>query len=798
MLLSVNWLREFVPYEGTTNDLADRLTMLGLEVEEITHPFADIRDLVVGRVVECRPHPSADRLWLCKTDVGDEVLSIVCGAPNVAKGQLVPVAKVGTTLPGGLKISKVKLRGEPSHGMILAEDEMGLGPDHSGIMVLAGEFKPGRRLVDCLGLDDTVLNVAITPNRADCLSILGLAREVSAAFKLPLKKPKISFKESGPDASGLVAIEIPEPEYCPLYQARIIRNVTMGPSPARVKHRLISIGVRPINNVVDVTNYVMMEYGQPLHAFDRRTIRGDKIRVARAQDGMEFVTLDDQKRILTSEDLLIWDAERPIALAGVMGGANTEMSESSTEVLLESAVFRPGTVRKTARRLAIPSESSYRFERGVDQAGNTEAMNRAAQLMAEWAGGTILPGVAKAEPRPWKQAQIRFRPKLARSLLGVNSLRADYCIRVLSSLGCETEKKSRDQWTVRPPSYRLDLEREVDLVEEVGRMYGLDRIPTVLPRMRKSMEDVTKADTVYDFNMVLKRWAKGAGLKEVVNYCFVGQADLDRLNLPQKGRIPVYNPLSEDQDVLRTVLAPGLLYDVRQNVRQGNTNLRLFEVAVVFEHDPKSETTARERMRLGLLLAGSRYPGMWPWPGEPVDYSDVLGLVEHLLAEWDLLADEFANLTGHPYLDPGVRVVLGGEELGVIGRIKPEIADAYDARDDLWTAELDVDMLRGLVHGRIPEFSALPKFPPVRRDVTVIAPADLPVGELVSAWKGFKHPLVEDVALADVYRPKGSDERNLTLRVTYRHSKRTLKDAEVDREHAKNVNKMLNALPVRV
>jgi phenylalanyl-tRNA synthetase beta chain len=608
MLLSLNWLREFVPYEGDAQTLADRLTMLGLEVEEVGRPFAALEKIVVGHVAECAVHPSSDHLSVCRVDIGTgELLDIVCGAPNVAAGQRVPVAPVGTVMPGGLEIKKAKLRGQTSCGMICSEREMGLGENHDGIMVLDPGLAVGTPICEALGLDEVVLDVSITPNRADCLSVLGLAREVAAAFGLPLSVPASELLESGEPFENF-RIE-PDPALCPLYQARLIRGVKIGPSPAWLRYRLIAVGLRPINNIVDVTNYVMMECGQPLHAFDRDLLRGDRIRVALAEDGMGLTTLDGQERQLTARDLLIWDDERPVALAGVMGGANSEIGDGSATVLLESAVFDPACIRKTARRLGLPSDASYRFERGVDQIGNTHAMNRAAALMAAVSGGAVAPGVAKAEPRPFEPRVIDFSPAKATRLLGMEMSPA-FCRDTLTRLGCDIA--DGESWRVTAPSFRLDLEREVDLIEEVARVFGMDRIEAVLPTVRKSLADLEKVDPTFAFLAMVKDWGKGAGLAEVVNYSFVGTADLDRCGLPADGRVHIFNPLSEEMNVLRTELAPGLLGSLRQNMSQDNTRIRIFEVAHTFVQDPDSDTLTRENNRLGILLHGGRFPGRHP------------------------------------------------------------------------------------------------------------------------------------------------------------------------------------------
>ncbi|MFW5836563.1 MAG: phenylalanine--tRNA ligase subunit beta, partial [Desulfovibrionaceae bacterium] len=780
---------------GTIEELAHRLTMIGNEVEEVIDPFARLEDIVIGKVLTCEKHPEADKLSVCTVDAGGETLGIVCGAPNVAAGQTVPVAKVGATLPGGLKLKKAKIRGVRSEGMILSEREMELSEDHEGIMVLDAGLTPGDRFVDALNLERCVLDVGVTPNRADCLSVLGLARETAVAFGLPLTLPKVELSETGPDCREMVRIEIPEPEYCPLYMARILQNVAIAKSPEWMRMRLLAVGVRPISNVVDATNYVLMELGQPLHAFDNHLLEGGVIRVARASDGQTIETLDGQQRKLLDSDLLIWDGVKPVALAGVMGGANTEIHDKSTEVLLECAVFRPASIRKTARRLALPSEASFRFERGVDQVGARLAMDRAAQLMAELSGGSVSQGVSEYEPRPWRQPVLPFRRGRCNSVLGLD-LDEDFCRRTFSLMGCQVEETGGDNWWVSAPPHRLDLEREVDLFEEAGRVYGLDRIPTVLPRIKKALES-SREEGEFDFIVRLKDWGRGAGLREAINYSFVAPADLDRLGLPEAGRIAIANPLSEDQSVLRTSVLAGLLGSLRRNLAQGNVRLRLFETAHAFFADEASETTAREELRLGLLLHGPRHARGWPWEEQDADYLDVKGLVEHLLDFLKIGQAEYARLDEHPFLSPAASVSLAGETLGALGRVKPDIADFFHAQREVWAADLDGEALRRLFNRTAVVFESLPTLPPVRRDLTLGCPAGMQAGQVERVLREVGPAILESVDLVNVYEPEDAGgERNLSFRLTYRHPTKTLKDKEVDKEQGRLIDKVTEALPV--
>ncbi len=794
MLLPLSWLREFVPFAGTAEELADRLTMLGLEVEEVRDPFAHLAPVVTGRVVECRPHPGADHLFLCRVDVGGpEVLPIVCGAPNVAAGQVVPVAPVGTTLPGGLTIQKAKIRGEVSLGMICSERELGLGEAHGGILVLDAGLAPGLSLPHALGLEREVLDVSITPNRADCLSILGLARETAAAFGLPLQLPTVLVEEAGAPWSLAVTVEA---EVCPLYQARLIRGLRPVPSPPWMRYRLMACGMRPHNAVVDVTNYVLLETGQPLHAFDAHRLRGEVIRAARTQQAMDFVTLDGQTRRLLPGDILIWDGEGPVAVAGVMGGQNAEVSEATTTVLLESAVFAPLVVRQTARRLGIASEAAYRFERGVDPVGNSWAMNRAAALLAELAGGTIAPGVAKAEPRPYTERTVRFRPARVAEVLGVDPGET-FARTTLVALGCAVRQEAED-WAVTLPSWRLDLEREIDLVEEVARFFGMDRLPAILPLVPRSLEDLAQADTSFAETSAVKAWGRSVGLLEAVNYSFVSAADMARCGLPLEGAVRVANPLSEDMEVLRTDLVPGMLRALRTSIAGGTTRVRLFEISRVFSRDATSETGVAEALRLGILLHGARFPERAPYPRGEAGFADIKGLVEHLFQHLGLGGCRWRAQSVRPYLAQQAEVILDGGCAGAVGCIRPELADAYEARGPVWYADIDLETVLRLARQTRRQFVPLPRFPVVRRDVTLRLGWETSVDALLDTIAAMDESLVDEYFVLDVYEPGEGMVRHVTLRVVYRHPERTLKDKEVDKVHGRIVAHLLRQLPVQV
>ena len=803
MLLSLSWLREFTPYEGTAEALGDRLTMLGLELEDIRRPYDAISSIVVGHVVSCDNHPESDHLHVCKVDAGQgELLDIVCGAPNVAAGQKVPVALVGTKMPDGLVIKKAKLRGAPSFGMICSERELGLTEDHTGIMVLPESFVVGKPLVEQLELDREVLDISITPNRADCLSVLGLARETALACSLPLSIPDLPLELDATGPEVLVPIDIEDPEHCWLYSGRVITGVKIGPSPMRLRHRLHAVGVRPISNIVDVTNYILFECGQPLHSFDMDRLEGGRIVVRRAQEGDKFTTLDGQERTLTGADLCIRDGVRAVALAGVMGGLNSEISDASTSVFLESAVFKPATIRKTSRRLGLSSEASYRFERGIDQQRAVWALDRACAMMAAVSGGRVQRGLSISEPCPFKGASIEFRPARADALLGVH-LTNEFDERVLTGMGCNVDKgENSPVWRVSQPSWRPDLTREADLIEEVGRVHGLDTIAPVLPAVARNLDRAGEPESRYGFWSRLKHWGAGLGLNEAVNYSFVGHKDMDHLSLPRVGRISIMNPLSAEQDALRTALAPGLLYDLRNNLAQGAQGLRLFELANIFEADAASETTARETGMLGVLLYGARYDTAWPQAEGDMDYADLKGVVENLLHYLHLEAPTYELAQQHAFLLPCVNIFVQGRAVGFMGRVKPAMADEYHARKDVWVAEMNLEILRELHDAATVRFAPLPVYPPVRRDITVTTGTGLKVADIIAHVQGLKVALLEDVALVDCFEPKVEQDeepvRNLTFRLTFRYAERTLKDTEVDKEREKVAQSLVSALGVKI
>lgn len=803
MLLNVSWLKDLVPYEGSLDELANRLTMLGLEVEEHLQPYSYLNSVVAGFVQTCRPHPEADRLSVCQVDIGQgDPISVVCGAPNVRQGQFVAVAPIGASLPDGISVKKNKIRGVVSEGMICSEKELRLSEDHDGIMVLDGDHIPGLSLSKALEIDYDVFDVGITPNRGDCLSVLGLAREVAAFYNLPLKLPEIRFQETEKTGNDDLEIFIEDADDCPMYQARIIEDITVAKSPDWLRYRLLASGIRPINNIVDITNYVLQETGHPLHAFDGDLIRGKTIKVALASSGTRLKTLDGEKRSLTSEDLLIWDGQGPIAIAGVMGGQDSEINEQSRQVVLECAVFNPSRVRKTARRLGMSTEASYRFERGVDQYSADWPIDRAADLIQRYARGRVLNGRIKQEPKPLTWFKIPFRSAKARSLLALE-VKDKSCAETLKRLGCRIENSQDQAWNITPPSYRFDLQREVDLIEEIARFHSFENIPTHIPKIAKSFESKDEAveylfdKPSYEFVRDVRYWALGVGLQEVVNFSFVGRSELERFGVSGREWVTIQNPLSADQDTLRPFLAPGLLQNLRLNIDQNNNNLRLFETACVFSKADEVDTLTREKSKLGILLHGKRHPEQWPWSRETIDYLDIKGLVEHFLSHHLIKNAEYSQRADHPYLDPAVDIHFQEDHVGEIGQLSAHLGKWYHARSSVWIAEIDLLTIYQIYQNALLEYKPWPKYPPVHRDMTLIAGSEIEYKDIISTINSSNIGYLEDIALQDLYVPEESTERHFTFRITYRHPQKTMTDKEVDKVHTKLGNILSRSLPIR-
>ena len=792
MKVSLNWLKDYVEIRMDWKDLIHLLTMAGLEVEGATSTGEGLEKVVVAEIQSIQRHPNADRLSLVEAKTSQESFSIVCGATNIKEGQKVPLALVGARLPNGIEIKRSKIRGVLSEGMLCSEIEMGLGQEASGIMILAPELPLGSGVGEVLGLKDTILDISITPNRPDCLCVIGVAREIAALTGQKMKYPSLSLADRGEEIHRKTSVTILDQDLCPRYVARMMEGVKIGPSPRWMSNRLEKVGIRSINNVVDVTNYIMMEYGQPLHAFDFEFLEEGRIVVRRAKGGEEFVTLDGVQRTLDGEMLMICDGVKPVAIAGVMGGLNSEIKDDTTTVLLESAYFDPAGNRRTSKKLGLETEAAYRFGRGIDYGGCLSAADRAAQLIQEWAGGRVVEGAVDVYPAPIRSKPIRLRGERIHQVLGTE-VSVKEARNYLENLELEVQEEKEGVLIVVPASFRGDLEREIDLIEEVARLNGYDRIPITLPTGSPSSEKRSK-------EFIAERRAINLlnvhGYNEVINYSFTSPAFADRIGLPpddpRRQPLRILNPLAEDVSVMRTTLIPGLMETVQYNLSRKNSNLKLFELKKVFLPQEGERLPREVKLLAGVALGFDRGPH-WASPQRPVDFYDVKGCVEDLLDALQIKDAKFVKAEDVPYLHPGKasKVVLDQEVLGVLGEIHPEVSGRYEVRGKGYLFEMGFSkMVKGAGEER--RFQALPKFPAVERDLSVVVDQAMEAEEVMGAIRTFRQPYVEEVTLFDVYQepPIPEGKKGISYRIRYQAKDRTLTDEEVNQYHEKILSRL--------
>jgi phenylalanyl-tRNA synthetase beta chain len=780
MRLSLNWLADLVSLTVAPEVLADRLTMAGLEVEAIERLTPEFAGVVVGQVTAVSPHPQADRLRLAEVTTGSNTYRVVCGAPNLELGRLYPFAPIGAVMAGGHKIKAAKLRGVASEGMLCAEDELGLTQDHVGLMDIPQDLPLGADLAAALNLSDVVLEVAVTANRSDCLSILGLAREVAALLDAPLRHPEVRVAPAAGPQEIKAMVSILDPVHCPRYAARLLTDLTVKPSPFWMRRRLQVSGLRAINNLVDVTNYVLLEFGQPLHAFDFQKLRGGEIvvRLPR-QDEALFTTLDGQERELSPETLLICDAVGPVALAGVMGGLDSEVTEATTQVLIESAYFNPTTIRRTSKRLGLSSEASYRFERGVDPDGVIEALERAAQLMCEVGGGRVVGPRLDEYPAPLQHPRLALRVSRTNQVLGTD-FSGETITALLKRLHLPALEVDRENLAIQVPSFRNDLTREIDLIEEVARLAGYDRIPVTLPQgevaTRRPGPEVRLRNEA-------RQLLLGLGFFETINYAFQPER-LEELTAAPGAAAPLAlaNPLSEEQAVMRTSLLPGLLDTLRRNTLKQAQDLRLFETAQVFLPQAGA-SQPREESWLAGLIYGVREEISWAAPREPLNFFDLKGVVETLLEGLQIPEVTFRRENLPPFLCQGARVYSGERELGFLGEIEPEVGDKLDLEGSILVFNL---ALAALAQAAVlPLFVPLPRYPAVYRDIALVLPEAAPAAQVSEALYRLGAPWLVEARLFDVYTgdqvPAG--KRSLAFRLSYRDQERTLTDELINPHH---------------
>ncbi len=799
MRVSCNWIRDYVDFDISYEELAKKLTMAGLEVDTIEYLGQDVSNIFVGEVKDVEKHPNADKLSLCTVDVNDENkdLKIICGAPNVAKGQKVVVALPGATLPNNIKIRKAKIRGIESNGMICSGQELGMDEDlipeeqRNGILVLDEDIPIGTDAKKVLGLDDVIFVLELTPNRSDCYSLINVAKEVAAITGNKMKLPQINMEEE--DSNCDVEVEILDPDLCERYIARVVKNVTIASSPMWMQKRLQACGVRPINNVVDVTNYVMLEMGQPLHAFDYDYIEDSKIIVRRAQVGEQITTLDGKERKLQNEMLVIADPKKPVAIAGVMGGANSEVTDNSKDIIIEAAYFNPISIRRTSKKLNLRSEASMRFEKGIDKERVLIAANRAVQLLAQLAGGTIIKDYVDNYPVKYTPIAINLRVSRVNSIIGIK-LSSEEIKELLEKIELKVETMDEETMTVSIPSHRGDITSEIDLIEEVARLYGYDNIPTTMPAGTIKGVNKTKKQAV---ESIIRDTLVSCGSMEVITYSFINPKSFDKINIPDDSQLKSYvkisNPLSEDGSVMRTTLLPNLLEVYVKNKSRRIENVNIFELGRVFY--PTNDLLPKEQTNLAVLVAGESWKG-WGWNSVPMDFYFVKGIIEQVFENLGI-KPQFKQEKECTFLHPGrtAKILIGEKSIGVLGEIAPYVKENYDIDGNVYFLEVNLEDIIN-EYDQLITYQELPKYPSVERDLAIVIKEDITAEQVEEIIKNTGGELLKEVHLFDIYRGKQVQEghKSLAFSLTYQSYEKTLTDVEVNEIHAKIQNELSEKL----
>ncbi len=790
MHISLNWLKKYVDIDVTAEELGRLLTMLGLEIEAVVEPGREISQVFIGQILDIQPHPDAEKLVVCRTDTGGpEPLQIVCGAKNMKAGDKVPTAVVGATLPGGFAIGQRKMRGIESQGMMCSARELGMGEDHAGLLILDVDAPVGADAKSWLGLDDVIYEIEVTPNRGDWASMIGVARELAAYFRRPLHVPAVSVAEKGTAADTLSSVVIEDAEKCPRYLGRVLSNVKVGPSPSWLAGRLIAAGQRPINNVVDITNYVLLETGHPLHAFDYDLLAGNRIVVRTARPGENMRTLDGEERKLDETMLVIADAEKPQAVAGIMGGADSEVGEGTTRVFLESAVFHPVAVRRTARKLNLITEAAQHFQRGADPEMAVYALNRAAELMRELAGADIAPGILDAHPAPAPSRTVTLRFARSLELLGVD-MPADEQCDILERLGFKITARGAATADFLVPSWRHDVSMETDLVEELARFYGYDRIPATLPKIRQSEQVFAPEQKVV---RKLRNLLVNQGLTEAMSWTFTSVAEIRRSGLPEsfENIVALQNPLTEDCAGMRTSLIPNLLAMAEYNAKRGAQRLSLFELGPVYL--PKEgEDLPFEPMHLGILLAGQAHSAHWAEKARATDVYDLKGWLETVSGFFGVPL----SLSAHDLMavfqkGMGAKVLMDGKKVGYMGKVARAVLKDRDIPFDVFLCDIDISGLLQHV-GEIPQFAAIPAFPASLRDLAVVVDRNVPAGTLLEIARKNGGEFLREVSIFDIYtgKPLTEEQKSVALSLVFQSPERTLTDKDTEKAMAQILKRL--------
>jgi len=784
MKISYEWLKRFIHFDLSPAELGEVLTMAGSEVEAIEEKGFESTGIVTGRVLSVDSHPDADRLTICSVDAGDEKLIAVCGAPNVKPGVNVIFAKTGSTLADGKKLKQAKIRGVESFGMILAEDELGISDDHTGIIILDESIKPGLALNQFLELKDYIYEFEITPNRPDCLSHIGMARELKAILGGKINYPEFDVIETGPKVTDDLSIEIEDPDGCPRYTGRLVSGVKIGPSPLWLKARLYYLGIRPINNIVDITNYVLLETGHPLHAFDYSYFKSKKVVIRKAGLGEKFTTLDETEHELNSGHCLITDGQNGVALAGIMGGLNSEVTDSTTDILLESAYFDPVTIRRGAKAVGLSTESSQRFERGADPEMAPKANNRACRLITELAGGKIYKGMIDVYPRHFSPATIKLRPERVNAVLGSNINKTEIS-RILDGLDIKYTDGPAIE-AIQPP-FRPDLTREADLIEEIARVYGLNKIPD-LYRPGGTLETNIEPKTVIKNR--LRDFLVGRGFYEIFSLTLVDGRQLKKLD-NNVDVISLMNPLSEEMSVLRPNLAISMLKALKHNINHGNKDIKLYEIGTTYK--PSSGDLADEKEYICLGLSGRESPVSWRNKEIFTDFYSLKAELETVF-EYFKIGDVQLILQTNPYFEADCSFAVKANDviLGRLGKVSASVSKIVSLKQESYIAEISVDKFAELAF-ETKYFSVLPKFPASDRDIALLVDHTVFARDIMTVIKNAGGELIEDVFPFDLYTGKNiaDNKKSIAFRIIYRSGKSTLTDEEVDKVHNRVVKKIV-------
>lgn len=775
MLISLDWLKQYVDIKEDIPQLENALTMIGQEVEAIDIQGKHLDNVVIGQITEYGKHPNSDKLTLLKVNVGaEEELQIVCGAPNHKLGDKVVVAKIGAVLPGDFKIKKSKIRDIESFGMLCSQVELGIGEDGDGIIILPEDAPIGEEYRKYAGLDDVIFELEITPNRPDCLSHIGIAREVAAYYGRKVKYPSYTLSEVIDSVNNYAKVRVEDKERCKRYMGRVIRNVTVAESPEWLKKRIRAMGLKPINNIVDITNFVMFEYNQPMHAFDLDKLENNTVVVRAAENGEKITTLDGVERELVNGELVIADEVKPIAIAGIIGGQATQIEAETKNVFLEVAYFTPDNIRKSAKKLGIITDSGYRNERGLDIENLPEVIDRAAALIAEVASGEVLDEVIDKYIEKPQKFEIPLNLTKLNTFIG-KKLEFDTVGKILSNLGLGIKTLSQDMLLITPPTYRTDLTRPEDLYEEVIRMYGFENIEAVMP-----VEDIESGlkDSKISVADNLKEILKEIGLHEVINYTFIPREALDILKIKDKV-IEISNPLSEDMVIVRPTLMYSLLANIRDNFNRNQFDLRFFEVSKVFT---PAEELANEDLRICVAIAGKPERTLWNPKPKAYDFYTMKGYVEKLLEYMGInryKLERSSNENFHPGRSADIKI--GNDVIGTFGEVHPDVLEAMDIkRERAYVADIDLARAEKYIKSAV-KYERIVKYPEVTRDLAIVMDKDILVGNMVEDLKRVS-PLIEKIEIFDVYEGEkiDADKKSVAISIVLRNKVKTLEEKEIN------------------